>query len=152
MRETIDESRLELDYYRVYLNLETQFSDMDALGHLNNVAIARMYESARARLHMRIFDNYKGKYATPQEGAVVMVQANLRYLAEGYFPKPVVVATAAAHIGNSSYIFHQGLFQEGKCLGLCDTTFVYVEAGKSQPLSEKKRKGLQSVHITSRST
>lgn len=147
MPEKIDNSRLDLTNYQIRLTLETQFSDMDALGHLNNIAIARMYESARARFHMKAFGYYKEKMPTPGQGAVVLVQADLRYLAEGFFPKPVVVATKVANIGNSSYTLHQALFQDDQCIGLCDASLVYVKASKSHALTEKMRKALQATSV-----
>ena len=141
MIKDIDDARLRLDYYPVQLPLETQFADMDALAHLNNVAIARFYENARVRFHMATFSG-EG-YSKPAEGMDVLVQANLRYLREGYFPDPVIVGTTVAHLGNSSYILHQGLFQNEQCLGICDSVFVYIKAGQSQPLPEEMRSRLQ---------
>tara|TARA_R110001583_G_scaffold62666_6_gene184057 strand:+ start:1388 stop:1879 length:492 start_codon:yes stop_codon:yes gene_type:complete len=124
-----DPQLLEATNYPYILRLDTQFSDMDAYAHLNNLAIARFYESARARLILQITgrdDFYKPE--TPDK--ILLIETRLRYLAEGQYPAPVDVATGIGHIGNSSLQMHQALFQDGICIGLCDVVMVYALDGK----------------------
>ena len=56
MGKVFDPQRLLLASYPYRLPIETQFSDMDVAGHVNNVAVARFYECARARFQLFAFD------------------------------------------------------------------------------------------------
>lgn len=88
---------------------------MDAIGHLNKVAIARLYESARAGFHMLAF----GLTTWPKsskEQLMVMAQANICYLLEGFYPDPVIIGTIHAKLGSSPYTLYQALFQNEVCL------------------------------------
>jgi acyl-CoA thioester hydrolase len=124
-----DPQRLIAANYPNILRFDTQFSDMDVYGHLNNLAIARFYESARARLILQITgrdDFYRPE--TPEK--IVLIETRLRYLAEGQYPAPVDIASGIGHMGNSSLHMHQALFQGGICIGLCDVVMVYAVDGK----------------------
>ena len=68
-----------------------------------------------------------------------MAQTNLRYLEEIHHPAPLTVATGVSRIGRSSFELYQGLFSAGRCLGLCDTTYVYCDAAGPAPVDEGKR-------------
>lgn len=137
MRKTIDPARLLCESYKFLLPIETQFSDLDVLGHLNNVSIACFYQNTRARFHMDIFDAERSMSTTV--GTVVMVEANLSYLHEGFYPEPVTVGVSVASVGKSSYTLQQGLFQNNKCIGLCDSVFVFMKDKKSCALPPVER-------------
>lgn len=135
--------RLELGRYPFNVTIDTQFADMDVVAHLNNVAIARYYESARVRSHFALFgrDYYRG--AAPFQ--MVLAQANLSYLAEGNFPDPVQVGCGIGRIGNSSFLMQQGLFQEGGCIGLCESVMVLTSNGKPTPIPPEVRTLMQGM-------
>src|SRR5690606_1406029 len=112
-------------------------------GHINNVAIARYYENQRARFHLYMFgeDFYEKK--TGYSG--VIVESTIRYLAECNFPAPVELGLAITHIGNTSYAFAQGLFQNGACIGVCDTAAVMLHDGKPAPIPSAVRERLLAM-------
>ena len=143
MGNVVDPKRSLVASYPYRLTIETQFSDMDVAGHINNLAIARFYESARARFQLFAFDNRnffgEGKHAA------VVAEVRLRYLAEANFPDPVEVGSGIARIGNSSYDFHQALFQNGVCVGLCDCVMVQVHRGKPTPILQEVRERMQAM-------
>ncbi len=141
-----DPELLKLSTYPYRLSIDTQFSDMDAYAHLNNLAIARFYESARARLLLQVTgrdDFYQP--STPDK--MLLVEARLQYLAEGQFPAPVDVATGIGHIGNRAYHIHQALFQNGHCIGLCEVVMVYAIDGKATPIPTAILKQLESQRL-----
>lgn len=119
---------------------------MDVAGHINNLAVARFYECARARFQLFAFDNRN--FFNEGKHAAVVAETRLRYLAEANFPDPVEVGSGIARIGNSSYDFHQALFQNGVCVGLCDCVMVQVHGGKPTPLFTEVRERMQSMLIT----
>ena len=126
--------RLELDNYTIRLDLLTQFSDMDALRHLNNVAVARFYESARSRFFLEVFDQKIWPLELEEGVLLGMVEANISYFKEGFYPDPVSIGTSVARVGKSSYGLVQGLFQNGECIGLCESVFVFTKAHQSHPI------------------
>ena len=78
----------------------------------------------------------------------VVAQVTLRYLAEGHYPLETRVGGGVSRIGNSSYEIAQGLFQEGRCIGLCDTVVVYTREGRSAPLPDLLRQSLGRLRYT----
>ena len=146
MARNIDAHRLVLANYPRHLQIDTQYGDMDVHGHINNLAIGRYFESARARVQL---DLYQGKKLFQQNAdyAIMLVENNIRFLAECHFPEPVTVASALGHIGNSSYQFQQGLFQEGVCVALSEATMVCAQHGKAVPVPDDVRARLQAMQI-----
>jgi acyl-CoA thioester hydrolase len=132
--------------YPFRLAIDTQFSDMDAAGIINNIAIARFYESARARWLLQIFGH--DHLAPPADGySSVLVEITVRYLAQCNFPEPVEVGSVVSRVGTSSYGFRQALFQGSKCKGLCEASMVCTQHGRSAHLPDEARKRLHSLLV-----
>jgi acyl-CoA thioester hydrolase len=135
-----DPLRLQLDAYPFRIEIPARFGDMDALRHLNNVALAGFYEDGRVQLHHRLAE---GLPHDPEARSLV-AQVTLRYLAEGFYPGVLTVAGGVTRIGNSSYEFGQALFQNGRCIGLADTVLVHTRAGRPASVPELLRQALES--------
>jgi acyl-CoA thioester hydrolase len=120
---------LRPESYPFRLPIETQFSDMDLYGHVNNLAVGRFYESARARFQMQVFD-HRNFFTRDATYSMMLVEVTMRYLAECNFPDPVEVGVGVSRIGNSSYVMQQALFQKGACVGLCEAVMVLTTRGK----------------------
>ena len=143
MSKSHDPSRLELDHYPFRSSIDTQFADMDVVAHLNNIAIARYYESARVLGNIVLFGRDYFRRSAPFQ--MVLAQANISYLAEGNFPEPVQVGYGIGRIGNSSFVTHQGLFQNGACIGLCESVMVLTVNGKPSPVPPQIREAMQGL-------
>lgn len=113
--------------YPSLVTLDTRFTDMDVNRHLNNVAVARLYEEARVRF------NWALRAAHPELGRVRYFVARVEtdYLGEGQYPLPVDIGYGIAAFGRTSFRAALGLFQAGACIGLCDT--VMVHRGETGP-------------------
>lgn len=119
--------------FPTHRRLQTRVSDLDGNGHLNAIRIGHFYEDARAAFHV----------ATGRHGGRVLVaQLTLRYLAEGRWPEDAEVGTGVVRIGRSSFVMGQGLFQAGRCIGLCETVLVHTGGGGPSPLPESYRQVL----------
>lgn len=137
--------RLVLDSYAVRYDTAPRFGDLDPLNHLNNAALARLYEDARVR-----FINDSGVRAAWDPGCrFVVAEVTISYLAEGQFPDPLSLGSGVMRIGGSSYAIAQGLFQNGKCIGVADTALVYVQAdaGAARPLNQDMRRRLAALAL-----
>jgi len=134
--------RLDENAYPVTLEVQTRFGDLDPLRHLNNVALARVYEEGRVRLHDRL------RAAFEADGRVVVARVAIDYLGEGRYPAPLTLGTGVLRVGEASYTIGQGLFQQGVCIGVAETVVVYTVSGASRPLPEAVRAALQPLLLT----
>ena len=126
--------RIQLPTYGWTRSLEPRFGDMDALRHLNNVAIARLYEDGRVR-----FTDASGvREALDLNHGFLVAEVSISYLAEGVYPDPLTVGCGVGRIGTSSFTIAQALFQRDRCIGVADTTLVHVQRGQGpRPLPER---------------
>ena len=139
-----DSQRLVLAAYPVRREITTRVGDLDGHGHLNAIRIGLYYEDARAAFYGVAFEGLS------RGGRVLVAQITTRYLGEGYWPAAVQVGTGISRIGNSSFQMSQGLFQEGRCLGLCETVLVNTGAGASAPLPDNIRAALERMRLATR--
>lgn len=123
-----DPRRLDPAAYAWTVGLETRFGDMDVNFHLNNVAVAGLYEEARVRFNLHLRTTYA--LGRPR---FLVARVEIDYLGEGRYRAPTSVGVAVAATGTSSWRIAMGLFQSDGCIGLCDTVMVHRgEAGPAQ--------------------
>lgn len=127
-----DPQRLLLAAYPVTRTLTTRVGDMDGYGHLNAMRIGTYYEDARAAFYGVAFKEVRRQ-------RMLVAQVTLRYLGEGFWPGTLEVGTGISRVGSSSVEMAQGLFCEGRCIGLCDTVLVNAPEGRSEPFADDAR-------------
>lgn len=138
------ESRLapewrRLEAYPFVTEVALRWSDMDLYGHVNNVKIALIYEEVRVRLMQEVEARLPQPF-TPVRRLVAEVR--IQYLGEIFYPTPVIVGGRIVSVGNSSYRLGMAMFQDGACVGACDTVFAHREEGRSLPLPQDWRLSL----------
>lgn len=113
-----------------------RFADIDAAGHVNNVAYAVLFESGRVS-----FWEAAGVPAAAAGATTVIVRMSIEYRAQMYFPGTVEVGTRALKIGRSSCTLGQGLFRDGECFATSEAVSVLVdrESGRSTPIPDAVR-------------
>ena len=129
--------RRNLAAYPVRLTLPTRYGDMDANAHLNNVAIARLFEESRVRFHYAI----RAEGAEVSPGAVMIAHVSIDYLGEGEYPTDVEAGIGIAALGGASYRLAIGLFQHGQAFALAESVMVRVAPDRSgaAPLGDELR-------------
>lgn len=133
--------RLDLSAYPIAHEIALRYGDVDRQGHLNNVAIATLYQEARLEVLERAF----GPITT--RSRILVAEQTLRFLCEG-FPIPTTFGSGVSRIGRSSYHLAHGMFQGGRCIGLCDTVLVNVgDDGRSEPLPDQVRTVLEGLML-----
>ena len=137
---SIEPRRLDLDAYPFVRQLTTRVSDMDGYGHLNAIRIGHFYEDARAAFYGVAFPGMT-------RGRTLVAQLTIRYLGEGHWPGTVEIGTGILEVGNSSFTMGQGLFQDGRPLGLCETVLVSTETGKPAPLPDDIRAAAAQMRL-----
>ncbi|QJB69272.1 acyl-CoA thioesterase [Parasphingorhabdus halotolerans] len=137
--------QLDPDNYPVSLLTPTRFQDIDPNRHLNNVAFASMFENARVRLNR----NLRPWADRPKNERSMIASVTINYLREGLFPDDVTVCSGVSHIGTSSYVISQAMFQNGKCLATCDGVIVCRTDGEGKPLRKEVVAALEAMRTTS---
>lgn len=107
--------------YPFRVTLQTRYGDMDSNAHLNNVAIARLFEEARLRFHA---DLRGGGFAV-DPGGLMIAHIGIDYLSEGRYPHDVVAGLAVAAVGNRSFRLAIALFQQGQAFAVAECVMVH---------------------------
>ena len=98
--------------------IQTRFADLDVLGHINNVAWAALFETARVRFFGTLLGSTPGK----NRGLVANVEIN--YLAEGNFPGEIEMLHGIGQLGTRSWQALGLALQDGAPAATCDVTIV----------------------------
>lgn len=131
--------RLDHGRYPFSVTVPTRFQDLDPLGHINNVAMAALFETGRVLFNRTQMAERRNR---PAGHRWLVARVEINYLRETYFPDPVEVATGIGPVGNSSWTIWSAAFQRGECVGLCDATVVYIGEAGPQPLTDTMREEL----------
>lgn len=129
--------------YPWQLTLDTRFGDLDPNRHLNNVAIARLFEEVRVRFHASLYAQ------APSDIRPRFLVAHMAtdYIAEGQYPAAADMTLALLGLGNSSYRVGLGLFQGSECIALCDTVLVHRGEDGPSPLPAERRALLEAYAL-----
>lgn len=136
-----DPARLDPANYPYSTSVETRFQDLDPLGHINNVAMAALFENGRVRFNRELILERKMRIEG-ERWLIARVEVN--YIAEGHFPDPITVTSGIGRIGTASWDILSAAYQNNMCIGLCDTTIVRTDANGSAPIKDSFRAELES--------
>lgn len=121
---------------------ETRFQDLDPLGHINNVAMAALFENGRVRF------NHSLGLERRQKGERWLIAAvAIDYVAEAHFPDPVEVMSGIGRLGTSSWDICSAAFQNGVCVATCTTTLVLTDKAGPQPIPAALRERYESLMV-----
>jgi len=89
-----DAALLDPARFRCVHEVTTRFADLDPNGHINNVAMAAVFEDGRVR-----FIQSAGFREALGEMRFMVVSVGIDYLAQAHFPHPLTCHTAALAVG-----------------------------------------------------
>ena len=121
---------------------ETRFADMDLLGHINNVAMAGLFEHGRGMFNHAIEVQQR---APGQRWLIVSVA--IEYIAEAHFPAHVDVTCGILRVGGSSWQIASAAFQGGECKATCVTTIVLTDAEGPATLPRDLREEFERLSV-----
>lgn len=124
----------EQGYYPQQVVEKLRYRDTDRQGHVNNAVFSTLLEAGRVSV---IYDP-----ARPLAGAgcaFVIARLEVDFRAELNWPGEVVVGTAVAKIGRSSFELTQGIFQNDACAALSRSVIVQMDEAtrRSHPLTDQ---------------
>ena len=137
-------NRLVLDTYPLHVTVPSRFRDLDTLGHINNVAIGSFYEEGRARLNRECFPLEMRKRHSMR---MLIADVHIAYLREAHYPGDIIVGAGIGHIGTSSYRIDLALFQNGECVGVCETVLVNTDGAGVVAIPDEGRSALEAVRV-----
>jgi len=129
--------------YPFHTVIPTRISDLDLLGHVNNVAFAALFETGRSLFQMNAS---KGTAIPISRSLVAAVTIN--YLAEAHFPAPMVLHSGFGGIGTSSLTILTAAFQNDVCCATCETVLVLHADGARYVFTEKDKADLAPHFVT----
>ncbi len=109
--------------YRHFHRLSVRWSDMDALGHVNNAKFFTYSESARIKFFSELLPE------DPALGAgagAILADASCSYHAQLRYPADIEVGLGIERIGSSSLIMRCPIFVAGAALAVADIRTVLV--------------------------
>lgn len=133
--------RLDPAHYPHRETIQTRFQDLDPLGHINNVAMAGLFETARVR-----FNRAMG-LAGWHGHRWLVANITVNYLAETFFPDDVEIATGIGTIGTRSWTILAVASQNGEPVATCDAVIVMSPSGGVTALAPDFRAGLEARRI-----
>ena len=137
------EARLSLEAYPVVDVVAARYGDMDANGHLNNLALESLHENARATMNRTLFPDIYD--VATRRLRLVTSQNAVHFLAEAHWPAVIHTGAGVGRIGRTSFVASTGLFIEGRCIGVCDTVLVLLGEDGPVPLSDDARAALENL-------
>ena len=132
-----------LEAYRHRIDFPVRFSDLDAMGHVNNARYLTFYEEGRANWCVHCLGMENGSVAYP----VIVARTEVDYLLPIPFGGGVQVYTRCSAIGNKS-ITIEGciLLDEAEpqvaSRYKCILVFFDYETGQAHPIPEAARKAI----------
>lgn len=138
-------ARLDAATYPVHGSIEARFADMDANGHLNNVALETLHENTRATLNRRVLPSAYGR--APRSLRIVTSTIVVHYLREAPWPAVIQTASGIGHVGRTSFISSTALFHDDACVSLCDTVLVLLGDNGPTPIPDDARAHLASLRL-----
>ncbi len=139
--------RLRLDSYPVVDVAQARYGDMDANGHLNNLALESLHENARATMNRRLFPDIYD--VATRRLRLVTSQNAVHFLAEAHWPALLRTGAGVGRIGRTSFIASTGLFNEDTCIGVCDTVLVLLGDDGPVPIPENALAALETLTLGS---
>lgn len=133
--------RLDPATYPYHDVIQTRFQDLDVLGHINNVAMAALFETGRVRFNRSL--NLPG-WAGHRW---LVARVEIHYLGEAFFPADVAMATGIGEIGTRSWHILSAAFQGGVCIATCDVVLVMSASGGLTALPPDFRAGLEAHKV-----
>jgi acyl-CoA thioester hydrolase len=138
----LDRARLRDGIFPFRCEIATRFTDIDVLGHVNNVAMAAIFQEARTRFaHAFDFMNLiKGR-------RLVVASLTIEFADEMFHLDPIEVSAGLIEIGRTSYRLGQMARQKGRIGAYAEIVQVAGDKTGPIPFDEEWRVALEGLRI-----
>jgi acyl-CoA thioester hydrolase len=111
--------RLNMHTYPFHTIMEPRYQDLDIMGHINNVAMSGIFETARIRFH-----HHLGRHPADRGVRWLVASVCLNFVQEAHFPKNLSIGCAIGTIGSTSWQIMSAAFQDDECVATCESVMV----------------------------
>ena len=135
--------------FRLWTPIQTRYSDIDSMGHVNHAVIVTYFESGRGTVMDQV--------PRPATSGFVLGEVAVRYLGEVRVDDRLRIGSKITQVGKSSFDMGQALMStpagaeggEGTeiCVATCTSTLVHIgmEQRRAAPLPEDARRVLEDL-------
>ena len=109
----------------VVTEVTLRYSDMDALGHLNNAVYATLFEAGRVAYVDEVLED-----VTPPALGYVIVKLTIEFKAEARYPGVARIETIAVRLGGSSMTFAQTIAIGGRTVATAESVCCLFDLAK----------------------
>ncbi len=102
---------------------KVRYADTDRQGHVNNAVFSTFMETGRVEI---LYHPQAPLAAAGTEW--VIVHLSMDFLSELRWPGAVTIGTRVLSLGKSSVKLEQGVFQEGICAAVAQTSLVLIDS------------------------
>jgi len=115
-----------------------RFSDQDAAGHVNNVAICAYLETGRLTFirHIGLMERRK-----PLRG--ISAGLNVSFLRESHWPGEVEIGCGILSLGRSSLVVAGGVFRGEDCIATAEMPIVQLNGTEPWPYDDAAKRDLE---------
>ena len=121
---------------------QTRFGDMDLLGHINNVAMAALFENGRVRFNRSI-----GMKNRAEGDRWLAAAVQISYIREAHFPDDAEICSGISRVGNSSWDIVSAAFQNNQCVATCTATLVLTNKQGAKAMDSDFRAILEAQRV-----
>jgi len=132
--DRIDPRWLDRDLYPESISVRPRFQDLDPLNHVNNAAMAAIFEDARVR-----FNHPMRRHFQTDTVRTLVAGQTLNYLNETHLRPDLTFHLGVGKIGTSSWVMPACAYQEETPVLLAMATMVATQGGKACPIPETLR-------------
>ena len=140
----LDRQRLLDGKFAERIEIPIRVDDLDVQGHVNNVAVAVLFQEARGRFNSGHLSAFLG-----QGIGLVVGSLFIDFAGQMHYPDPVEIQTGVIEIGTKSYVLGQVARQGGQVTAFAEVTMVVTENGRAAAIPDKVRQTLEESRITS---
>ena len=133
-----------MEGFQVVFEHEVLFRDLDAMGHVNNVASVAFMEDARMH-YWKALRNVHGL----RDINFILAELNCRYHSPAYLGETLLIGIRARNLGNKSFHFEYRMEDKASGRLVCEGRSVQVmydyQRQQSMSLDERMRKAVSEL-------
>lgn len=136
-----DPSLLDPARYPHTAEVATRYADLDTNHHINNTALAALFEDVRVRMVTDVRGTWDGSIAT------MIASLTIDYLNQAHYPLPITVHSAVIRAGRTSITVQQLARQNDIAVAIASTVIVLTDGHRPVPIPEEWRAALATLEL-----
>ena len=127
------------------LTLRIDWSEIDLMGHINNLAIQKYIQSSRIHYFEQVGI---ASHHQEEQFAPILASVQVQYLKPLFYPGEVTVRTNVEQIKTTSILMHHDVYNDaGERIAIANDVLVYYDyaAAQKHPLPDCYREAISQI-------